>query len=210
MGPVTDLRDLRVLIPRARRAIDGPTALSSASVATTLNDDEVLGVIADGVANVILLTGGAQSFGYQLVVTSRDTNYMAPNGWATDQQMSTEAETAVIAQAAIDFFFNKFQDMKVHEAIADEGQSWDWDKSPALVRDQLKLLGAVRDKALANLAALNVPLDSFISFVAERDKLAAIWVEPWVSEIGAPVPFTWGGDLSGHDSRFLGPGEAWW
>jgi hypothetical protein len=71
-GAVTDLRDLRVLIPETRRAIDGPTATSSAAVSASLTDAEVLGLVADATSEAILMTGGSTQFGYQLVVVERD------------------------------------------------------------------------------------------------------------------------------------------
>ncbi len=193
------------MIPRCRRAIDGPRALSSASVAATYDDSEVLGVIADATAEVILLTGGSQCFGFQLIATSRDPFYLAPNAWATDLPLSPEGQDVVIAQAAINVHLARLRDQPyTAEEIADEGQSWKWEKSPNLLLAQLKLLADIRDRALALLRALNAPLDVYISTMAERDKLAAIYLEPWVAEIGAPVPYVGlsGAYMGGFDFRF--------
>lgn len=203
MGAVTDIRDLRVLIPETRRAIDGPTAMSSASVAASLRDDEVLALVADATAEVILMTGGSPSFGYQLVVVERDPNYMAPIAWRTDQERNSYADVVIRSQAAINFFFQKVRDLKTKEDISDEGQSWSYEFSASLVRDQMAYLIKVREEAIRMLAAINAPLDSWVSLVANRDKMAAIYLEPYVEEIGAPVPFTGLGSAEGgFDYRF--------
>lgn len=205
LGPVTDTRDLRVMIPRCRRAIDGPRATSSASVAATLSDSEVLGLVADSTANVILLTGGSTVFGYELQPTHYDPFYKAPDQWATNTPLSPIAQDVVIAQAAIDFYADKLRrNPYTSEKISDEGQEWAWERSANVMAAQLKLLAEVRDKALNMLERINAPLDRYISSVAERDKLAAVYLEPWVSEIGAPVPYAGlsGAYVGGFDFRF--------
>lgn len=205
LGAVVDTRDLRVMIPRCRRAIDGPRATSSASVAATLSDSEILGLIADSTANVILLTGGSQVFGYMLEPSHYDPFYKAPDQWVTNAPLSPEAQDVVIAQAAIDFYADKLRrDPYTAETIKDEGQEWSWERSANLLQLQLKLLADVRDKALEMLQRIKAPLDSYISSVAERDKLAAVYLEPWVTEIGAPVPYAGlsGAYTGGYDFRF--------
>lgn len=205
LGPVEDTRDLRVMIPRCRRAIDGPRATSSASVAATLSDSEVLGLVADSTANVILLTGGSSVFGYQLVPTHYDPFYKAPDQWATDRPLGPEAQDVVIAQAAIDFYADRLRrDAYTSETIKDEGQEWTWQRSANLLQAQLKLLAEVRDRALEMLERINAPLDRYISTVAERDKIAAVYLEPWVAEVGAPVPYVGltGAYTGGFDFRF--------
>lgn len=204
-GAVTDPRDLRVLIPAVRRAIDGPTATSSASVSASLDDTEILGLIADATAEVILMTGGETMFGYQLVVVERDSTYMAPVAWMTDTARNSNADVVIRSQAAINYFFQTVRDMKMSETIKDEGQEWDWELSASLVRDQMQYLIAVRNQALETMRALHAPLDTYISLVANRDKMAAIFLEPYVEEIGAPVPYTGLGSEAGgyvYDYRF--------
>jgi hypothetical protein len=203
-GAVTDLRDLRVLIPETRRAIDGPTATSSAAVSASLTDVEVLGLIADATAEVILMTGGSTTFGYQLVVVERDPFYMAPIGWMTDKARDPNADVVIRAQAAINFYFQKVRDQKMKEDISDEGQSWSWEFSASLVRDQMQYLIGVRAQAIEMLSRLNAPLDSWVSLVANRDKMAAVYLEPYVEEIGAPVPYVGIGAGTGgdYDYRF--------
>jgi hypothetical protein len=199
-GAVTDLRDLRVLIPETRRAIDGPTATSSAAVSASLTDAEVLGLVADATSEAILMTGGSSQFGYQLVVVERDEFYKAPIAWRTDKERDPYADVVIRAQAAINFFFQKVQNLKVSEEISDEGQTWRYDFSASLVRDQMRFLIETRDRALAMLGALNAPLDSWVSLVAERDLIAARYLEPYVEEVGAMVPYA---GLGGADSGAL-------
>jgi hypothetical protein len=104
------------------------------------------------------------------------------------------------AQAAINFFFQKVQNLKVSEEISDEGQTWRYDFSASLVRDQMRFLIETRDRALAMLGALHAPLDSWVSLVAERDLIAARYLEPYVEEVGAMVPYA---GLGGADSGAL-------
>lgn len=173
---VTDLRDLRTLIPRTRRVLNGPHATSENAPGSELSDEEILGVIADAVANVILYTGAG--FGVMLEVTSRDAFYLAPNAWQTSAQLSTQEESVVICQAAIDYYFQGLQTMKTRETIKDEGQEWTYELSANLLRDQLKLLIDARDRALQAISDQS-NLDEYVSFIAERDAYLATVIEPW-------------------------------
>lgn len=193
------------MIPRCRRAIDGPRATSSASVAATLSDSEVLGLVADSTANVILLTGGSLVFGYELVATHFDPFYMAPDQWATSAPLSPLAQDVVIAQAGIDFYAQRLRSSDfTAETLKNEGEEWAWERSANVMAAQLKLLAEIRDRALEMLERINAPLDRYVSSVAERDKLAAVYLEPWVAEIGAPVPYAGlsGAYAGGYDFRF--------
>lgn len=202
--PVTDIRDLRVLIPGTRRAIDGPTATSSAAVSASLSDVEVLGLIADATGELILLTHGEAAFGYHLVATSRDPFYMAPNAWATDTERIPAADAAIVMQSALNYYFEKLKLLKVSEGTKDEANEWTYELSASLLRDQMAYLIANRDKAIASMQQINAPLDTYVSAVAERDRMAAAWLEPWVAEIGAPVPYQGGGGSGPleYDYRF--------
>lgn len=208
---VNDLRDLRVLIPQIRRAIDGPQAVSSASVSSTLDDGEVLGLAADATADVILFTGGSASFGYKLEATHRDAFYMAPDAWATDTERSVEADRVVVAQSALNFFFFKFRGLKVKEDITDEGQSWAYEISGPFLRDQLRLLQEARDKALEMIRLEHHALDTYVSFVAERDMMTARFIEPWVSEVGGQSPNPGLGYAAGGGGWEIDPTfGTWW
>jgi ElaB/YqjD/DUF883 family membrane-anchored ribosome-binding protein len=129
---------------------------------------------------------------------------MAPIGWMTDKARDPNADVVIRAQAAINFYFQKVRDQKMKEDISDEGQSWAWEFSASLVRDQMQYLIGVRAQAIEMLSRLNAPLDSWVSLVANRDKMAAVYLEPYVEEIGAPVPYVGIGAGTGgdYDYRF--------
>jgi len=190
---VTDPTDLGVLIPATRRAIDGPMAIASGSVAATLSDVEVYNLIADAAGDLILQTVGSPAFGYQLIVTERDPNYLSPIAWATDKVRDVATDAAIVCQSALNHFFWIAKLMKMSETIADESQTWTYAYSPSVVSGWMQYLISMRDRAIQSLIGMNVPLDTYFSTVAERDLMAATWLEPWVSEIGAPVPFSGGG-----------------
>lgn len=202
--PVTDQRDLRVLIPACRRAIDGPTATASGSVSATLNDQEVVNLVADATAELILYTHGNEAFGYQLEVTARDPHYLAPVSWQTDKVRVPAADAAILSQAALDHYFWLIKMLKVSEVMKNEAVSWEYNLSANVIAAWVKYLIDNRDKAITALQSINVPLDVYLSFVAERDRMAAAWLEPWVTEIGAPVPYAGGGGSGPleYDYRF--------
>jgi hypothetical protein len=202
--PVTDPADLRVLIPACRRAIDGPTATASGSVSATLSDKEVLNLIADATGTLILQTHGDESFGYQLIATGRDPFYMAPVSWATDKPRVPAADAAILSQAALDHYFWMIKLLKVSETIKNEAVDWEYNLSANVIAAWIQYLIGNRDKAIVALQQMNVVLDQYVSLVAERDKLTAAWLEPWVSEIGAPVPYVGGGGSGPleYDFRF--------
>lgn len=209
-GAVTDIRDLRVLVPACRRAIDGPQATTPDAPSTTLNDTEVLGLLADATAELILNTASADgsisnAFGNQLVVVSRDPYYMAPDAWATSQSRSTAEDAAILSQAALNHYFWLLRGMKLSETMKNEAVEWTYTiLSPNLVINWMNYLIANRDKAIAALQSINVVMDTYVSLVAERDRLSAAWLEPWVTEIGAPVPYVGGGGSGPleYDYRF--------
>lgn len=202
--PVTDIRDLRVLIPACRRAIDGPQASAPDSPSTTLNDSEVLALVADATADLILFTHGNEAFGYQLMPTARDPHYMAPVAWATDQERVPAADAAILSQAALNHYFWLIKTLKVSETLKNEAVDWSYNLSANVIAAWIQYLIDNRDKAIAALQVINVPMDRYISLVAERDRMAAAWLEPWVTEIGAPVPYAGGGGSGPleYDYRF--------
>lgn len=203
-GQVTDIRDLRVLIPACRRAIDGPMASAPDSPSTTLDDQAVVALIADATAELVLFAQGNQAFGYQLIPTARDPFYMAPVAWATDLPRVPAADAAILSQAALDHYFFLIKTLKVSESLKNEAVSWDYSLSANVISAWIAYLIGNRDRALASLQVINAPLDAYISLVAERDRLSAAWLEPWVSEVGAPVPYAGGGGSGPleYDYRF--------
>jgi hypothetical protein len=105
---VTDARDVRTLIPRVRRALDGPAATSPLADASTLTDDEVTAVIADAIADILLYTGGSTVFGHTLEVVATITNerqtwtYKLSAQLLTNQfQMLTKARDAALEEVKV-------------------------------------------------------------------------------------------------------------
>lgn len=172
------VNDVRRLIPRVRRAIDGPGALSSAAIDTTLGDEEVKHLVADAIAEVIFYSEG--SFGHTLDSTALDETYGSPVEWEINPALTEVEATVVSAQAALSYLFHKLRDYKVQETIRDEASEWSWSLSATLVRDQMAYLRSLRDKALESLSQNDVALDSYASFIATRDASASHLVEPWV------------------------------
>ena len=186
MEPVSDLRDTRVLIPRLRRALDGPEATSSGSVAATLSDDQLNAIGADAIGSIIFYSGNL--FGSTLEVSQRDPVYQSPVSWRTEPALSEPKVTAVVSQAALDYFFMKLSsgDMgKTMERIADEATSWEWQISATAVAERLKQLRADRDRALEQLTEEGEEADtSWVSFIAERDAWSSRLIEPYIEPGG--------------------------
>lgn len=186
---VSDLRDVRTLIPRVRRALDGPAAMSPLADATTLSDEEVTATIADAIADILLYTGGSTVFGHILEVVARDPFYLAPVAWRTDTELSLAEGSVVAAQAAINFFFHKLKQIKVEETISNERQTWTYRLSAQLLSDQFKMLTKARDAALEEVKIQNAVPEAYISFVGARDASVAQMIEPWID----PENLNWSG-----------------
>jgi hypothetical protein len=187
MEAVTDIRDTRVLIPRLRRALDGPQAMSSASPGATLSDEQLNAIAADAVASMIFYTGGSL-FGSTLEVAERDPVYQSPTAWFTEPALTEPQVVAVVSQAALDYFFSRLSSTaagKTAETIKDEATEWSWEISPQAVVERLRQLRADRDKALEQLAEAGWESDSaWESFVATRDSRTSLLIEPWVAGVG--------------------------
>lgn len=182
MPPVTDPTDVRVLIPRVRRAVDGPEAVGSGSVSATLDDDQVKNIIADAIADVILYTNGV--FGTTLEVTARDAYYTAPTEYKTGRELTLTEGAVIAAQAALNFHFYTLRELKVSETITNEAEEWSYSLSATMLKDLLKALQDARDRALDALRDGNPNLDSYISFIAVRDAATSLAIEPWVQGSG--------------------------
>lgn len=186
--PVSDVRDVRVLTPRVRRAIDGPQASSSAAVSASLTDDQVKDLIADACADILLYMRGL--FGHSLQVTATDPTYGAPTEFITDTPLAPEEQTVIVAQAALNYFFHEFKLLKVSQTIQNEVQQWSYDLSPNLLVAQLKLLQDTRDRALEALTDVrNIGVDTFRSFLAVRDQTTSMAIEPYVDPQGYDAPY---------------------
>lgn len=170
--PPAGATDLRWLIPRVRRAVEGP-------VTAELGDDQVLALAADALAAMIFYSHGA--FPYELVVTERNATTHTPQEWAIDPEMPEVDQTAVAAQAALDYYMHELAGVKTLETIRDEGQEWTVGTSAQAVAAKLEELRTARDRALNVIAGARPVADAYVSFLAERDALTASLVEPWLS-----------------------------
>lgn len=177
VSPDPGLNDIRALIPRVRRALDGPSASGPEAPSATLTDDQLTALIADAIATVIFYTGGL--FGHELNVTERDVTYGAPTEWTVDPPLSEAEATVIVAQAALDHFFSYVATLKVSETITDEGQEWSYSISSTLLAERIKQLTRARDVALDQVAAAHPVPTAFISFLHERDRRTAELVEPF-------------------------------
>lgn len=170
-------QDVAELVPRVRRAIEGPTPDG------TVSDGTFLPTTADAVGDLILVTAG--TWPHKLLITDRSngaTGY--PTEWAVDPGLDPEEEGLVAMQAALNYAVTWLRDMKVSERIQNEAQHWEWTKSATALRDWLKLVTDQRDRALEALEQTYPVMVRVRSFLAVRD--AQRWqvvqaVEPWLA-----------------------------
>lgn len=166
--------DIRVMVPRVRRALEG------AGAPEVLTDDQIKDLTADAIAEIILYTGGV--FGKQLLVTEETDG--VPSKYATSDALTLPEQAVIASQAALNYFFQKFAGMKTSERIGDEAQTWEYTLSANLLQEQLKHLISDRDRAIDALTAQGAPLDSYTSFIAVRDHHVSQMIEPWVHPHG--------------------------
>lgn len=193
MPAVTDPADVRVLIPRARRALDGPHATSSAAVSNTLNDVEVTNIVADAIADIIFYSGGEFP---SLEVTDRDGYYLAPSGWKTDPALSEPQISVVIAQAALNYFTTSLVTLKSSETIRNADEEWSWSISANALNERIKELRSMRDKAIDQLVSEGGALSvAWVNTLAVRDALTDNLIEPYLT----------GGALLASGQEFVQP-----
>lgn len=176
--PVTDVR---IMTNRVRRAVEGVGA------PVVLTADEIKDLIADALADIVLYSG-ADIFGKSLLVTGRGVNN-EPDEYATSDELTVPETSVVAAQAALTYFFYAFSNLKVSEKIADEAQNWEYALSATLLKDQLALLIANRDRALDQITAAGLwAAEGYESFLAARDLYTSYLVEPWVHGLNTGQP----------------------
>lgn len=179
MPPVTDNRDIRTLIPRVRRALDGPHATSSAAPSSTFTDDEVTAQIADAIAEVIFFT--PEGFGKTLVVTERDEYYLAPTAWQTSESLTDPEASVIVYQAALNNIYHGLSEMKTSETITNEGEEWSWSISAQAVAERVKSLQKLRDEAIAKLEMNEADEVEWVNTLAVRDAYTDALIEPWTN-----------------------------
>jgi hypothetical protein len=175
-----------VLIPRLRRALDGPTAMSSAAVSSTLSDEQLNAIGADAIGEMIFYSDSL--LGSILEVSERDAVYQSPVAWRTEPAL-TEAQVAcIVSQAALTYLYNRLSSPvagKTAEGIKDEATEWTWEVSPQAIVERLRQLKADRDRAIENLVEGGWEADvSWVSMLSVRDKWTSALIEPWVEGPG--------------------------
>lgn len=172
-------QDVRSLLPRVRRAVEGPFTLPPEQ---TLNDSQVEALAADAIADIILFTYG--EWGHKLAVTDRNVDTAAPEHWSVDPELEPEEESVIAAQAAIQYFFHAFRDTKVSETIKNEGREWTYSLSANVLKDQIALLREQRDKALEAVVRKHPVMARYASLLEARDPLGSVLLEPFVANQG--------------------------
>jgi hypothetical protein len=157
--------DVRLLIPRTRRALQGPTG----SGAVTLQDSQVRDLVADAIASVMWY---APEWGKVLAVKEKE---ITPD-------LTLPEQTVVAAQAALDFFFHEFKDKKTSETIANEAQQWSYQLSAGVLQAQFNALVEARDRALDMIGGGGATFVAFSSFLHARDCEIAAAIEPFTLE----------------------------
>lgn len=177
-GEEPDLTDLKVLVPRARRKIEGPWG--NANGRPPLANSQIYAMIADACSEVIMLSGSF--FHHTLLVKKRDPLGGYPTEWKTDQPLEEYESAIICAQVALTYYFQLFRDMKISESIKNEGTEWTWELSANVVRSYLQSIIDERDKAIAGLR-INLPvLDVFASNIRVRDQQTVAVLEWWAGQ----------------------------
>lgn len=172
---VSDLTDLAVLIPWARRACEGPFGPQVGQ--PTLQDDQVYPMLADAASNIILQSGTL--FGHDLNVTARDPVMGYPTQWKTDAVLNQWEGAVIICQVALDYWRFLLMGLKTSQTIRNEGTEWTYSLSANAIRDYLKLLQSERDDALAGLRKHHPVLDRYQSNIRVRDQQTVAVLEWW-------------------------------
>lgn len=178
--PVTDPADVRVLIPRVRRALVGPQG--SGFVTSDLNDSDTTAVIADAIADVILYTGSV--FGKELEVTERDNYYQSPIAWRTSQALEEHEASVIVLQAALNYIFRLLETLKTSETIRNEGQEWSYTISSQALAERVKELRAARDAALQRVELSGGGVEAWVNLLLVRDQYTDALIEPWIQSGG--------------------------
>jgi hypothetical protein len=184
-----DLTDLKVLVPRARRYIEGP--YGPPSDRPPLSDDSVYAAVADACADIILVSGNL--FGHKLIVKARDPTGGFPVAWQTDAVLEEWEAAVITTQVALNYFFFLLRELKTSESIKNEGSEWEYTLSANVVRDYLKELQARRDLALEGLMKHHPVLDRFASIIRVRDQATVAILEWWSTNAADSAPGLPGG-----------------
>lgn len=165
-------QDVGEISPRVRRAIEGPVPLASGDP-NRLSDAQVEAITADAIADIILLTSGA--WPHTLIRTAP----VPDENWEIDPTLTEPEERMIALQVAYSYFFFQFQNTKTSERIANEGQEWEVTQSAQALVRQIDAVKDARDQALEALMVDFPVLAVYASFLAVRDRVASVVLEPW-------------------------------
>jgi hypothetical protein len=166
-------QDVRELVPRVRRAIEGPVPLDTGA----LSDDQLLALTADCIADIILMTVG--KWGHTLYSTSTDPA-TGVTEYEVDPPLSLPEQSMVAWQAAVSYFFFRFAGGRTSERTRQADVEVEWAMSAQVLRDWLNYLIGQRDTALAVVQQANPVMARYASILEVRDRVASVLLEPWV------------------------------
>jgi hypothetical protein len=126
----------------------------------------------------VILYGGSL-FGHELLVKARDPLGGFPTEWKTEVMLEQWECQVIVVQAALDFIFHLFRDLKTSETIQNEGTMWTYELSPGVIKNYLETLKDARDKAIAALRIHHPVLDQYASNIRVRDQATVAVLEWW-------------------------------
>lgn len=174
-GSGPSLTDLMVMVARARRYIEGP--YGPPENRPPLMDGQIYAMVADACADIILITGNL--FGHTLQVTARDPTVGFPTAWATEAVLDEWEVSVVTTQTALNYFFFLFRDLKISQAMSNEGTSWEYSLSANVIRDYIAELRGRRDLAIKGLRDHHPVIDKWYSNIRVRDQATVAMLEWW-------------------------------
>lgn len=174
-GEEPDLTDLRVLVPRARRACEGPYGAPESK--PVLTDSQVYAMVADAFGEIVLYSGSL--FGHELEVKERDPLVGFPTAWKTATMLNEWEGAVIVNQTALDYFFHLFRDMKISQSIKNEGTEWTYSLSANVLRNYLETLKSQRDMALEGIRKHKPVYDLYASNIRVRDQATVGILEWW-------------------------------
>ncbi len=168
---MADLLDIKVLVPRVRRALG--------EAAEGLTDQEVTERVADAVAGILLFTEGEMSL--RLEVAARDDDFGAPISWQTSRELTEEEAVVFALQAAIDSLTRDLSQTFTAEKFSNPIDSYEYQRSATALTEQIKGLRADRDRAVDVLLNAGRVSVSWVNTLGVRDRETDQLVEPFAN-----------------------------
>lgn len=203
VGEVIDLLDLMVIVPKARRKVEGPWG--NPNNRPRISTSVLYNMVADAAGDTMMLAGSW--WHNKLLVKSRDPLGGFPVQWQTQNELTEWEASIICCQLALDYYTFLFRDLKTSETLKNEGTEWSYTISANVLRNYLIGMKEERDKAIAGLR-VNIPVfDKMASNIRVRDQATIAVLEWW--DINSPG-LTGGGLPGGQEATsipwFPGPG----